>query len=86
MQLNMRVKKTREELEPMKKTLAGIDRALTAQRAAEPPPDKNVDTTFGPDKNVDTTFGIYRRGDGKVVMGNKLVQVDENKKCRWCSV
>ena len=62
---------TRKELEPMRKTLTDIDGALTAQRehVAEPPLAKNVDTTFG----------IYMREDGQLAMGNKIVQVNENK-------
>ena len=58
---------TRKELEPLKETLTGIDGALN--RSAPQP-----------SKGVDSTFGIYRRGDGKLVMGNKVVQSDENKK------
>ena len=53
---------TRKELEPMKETLTGIDRALTAQRVEATPP---------PSKNVDTTFGIYSRQDGQLAMGKK---------------
>ena len=30
--------------------------------------------------SVDTTFGVYRRQDGQIVMGSKIVQVDMNKK------
>ena len=55
----------------MKETLKGIDRALTAQR---------VDATPPLDKNVETTFGIYRRQDGQLAMGNKIVQLNSNKK------
>ena len=58
----------------MKERITGIDRALTAQRVdATPPP---------PDKNVDTTFGLYRRQHGQVAMGNKIVQLQlsENEK------
>ena len=58
---------TRKELEPMKKTLTDIDGALN--RSAPQP-----------GKNVDTTFDIYMRGDGELVMGNKVVQVGENEK------
>ena len=58
---------TRKELEPMKKKLADIDEALNR----EPPQ---------PGKNVDNTFGIYMMRDGQLAMGNKIVQVDENKK------
>ena len=62
---------TRKELEPMRETLTCIDIALTAQR---------VDATPPLDKNVDTTFGIYRRQDGQLGMGNKIVQLNRNKK------
>ena len=62
---------TRKELEPMKKTLTDIDGALTAQR---------VDARPQQDKSVDTTFGVYRRQNGQLVMGSKIVQVDLNKK------
>ena len=64
---------TRKELEPMKETLTGIDRALTAQR---------VDATPLPSKNVDTIFGKYRRQDCKLATGKKIVQLqlNENKK------
>ena len=58
---------TRKELEPIKKTFTDNDGALN--RSAPQP-----------GKNVDTTFGIYMRGDGELVMGNKVVQLDENKK------
>ena len=49
----------------MKETLTGIDRVL---KGHSPPQDKDI------------TVGIYRRGDEKLVMGNKIVQIDENKK------
>ena len=32
-----------------------------------------------PGKNVDTTFGIYERGDGRLQVGNKIVEIDENE-------
>ena len=51
----------------MKKTLTDIDGALNR-------------TAPQPGKNVDTTFGIYMRGVGELVMGNKIVEIDENKK------
>ena len=60
---------TRKELEPMKKTLTGIDRALAAKRVAHSPP-----------QDKDITFDIYSGGDGKLVMGNKVVQIIKNKK------
>ena len=56
---------TRKVLEPMKKTLTDIDGALNR-------------STPQPGKSVDNTFGIYMRGDGELVMGNKVVQIDEN--------
>ena len=62
---------TRKELEPLKETLTDIDRALAPQ---------HVDATPPWDKNVDTTFGIYRRQDGQPAMGNKIVQLNRNKK------
>ena len=58
---------TRKELEPMKKTLADIVGALNRSAPQS-------------SKIVDNTFGIYIRGDGKLVMGNKIVEIDENKK------
>ena len=61
---------TRKELGPMKETLTCIERALTAQRVYATPP---------LDKNVDTTFGIYRRQDGQLAMGSKIVQLNGNK-------
>ena len=61
---------TRKEFALMKKTLKDIDGALTAQRehatVAKPQPSNNIDTTFG----------IYRRQDGQLGMGSKVVQVD----------
>ena len=44
---------------------------MTAQRADVTPP---------LDKDFDTTCGIYRRQDGKLVMGNKTMQFDRNIK------
>ena len=57
---------TRKELEPMKKTLAGIDGAL-----------KPVAEAIGP--RVDNTFGIYSRKDGQMQMGIKLVKISEDE-------
>ena len=57
---------TREELEPMKKTLADIDGALKPVAAPQP------------SKQVDTTFGIYRRKDAQLQMGSEIVGVNEN--------
>ena len=62
---------TRKVLEPMKKTLTDIDGALTAQR---------VDAKPHPCKNVATTFGIYMRQDGKLAIGNEVVQINRNKR------
>ena len=31
-------------------------------------------------KNLDITFGIYRRKDGQLQMGNKIVEIDEHDK------
>ena len=66
---------TRKKLKPMKKTLTDID-------------GYRVDAAPQPGKNVDNTFGKYMRRDGQLAMGNKIVQVDENKKtkCRWYRV
>ena len=58
---------TRKELTPMKKTLMDIDGALTAHRVDARPP---------PNKKADTTFGIYRRHDGQLGMGNKVLWKD----------
>ena len=57
---------TRKELEPMKKTLTDIDGALNRY-------------TPQPGKSVDNTLGIDMTGDGELVMGNKVLQIDENK-------
>ena len=60
----------------MKEMLTGIDRALTAQCVGATP-----------QLGKDITFGIYRRGDGKLVMRNKIVQIDEsNKTCVYGTV
>ena len=67
---------TRKELEPMKKKLSDIDGALKA----------SIDGALKPvaalqrGKNLDTTFGIYRRKDGQLQMGNKIVEIDEHEK------
>ena len=63
---------TRKKLELMKKTLTDIEGDLTAQRehVAKPP--------LG--KSADTTFGIYMREDGQLAMGNKIVQVNRDRK------
>ena len=54
----------------MKKTLTDIDGALTAQHVDARPP--LIKTTIA-------TFCIYRRQDGKLRMGNKVVQIDGDK-------
>ena len=61
---------TKKELAPMKKTLTDIDVALTAQR---------VDVRPLSSKTSDTTFGIYRKPDGKLGMGNRVVQISDDK-------
>ena len=61
---------TKKELAPMKKTLTDIDVTLTAQR---------VDARPLSSKTSDTTFGIYRRPDGKLGMGNRVVQISDDK-------
>ena len=63
---------TRKELAPMKKTLTGIDGALTAQRATDARPQL--------DNNTDATFGLFQRQDGQLGMWNKVVRIDGNKK------
>ena len=63
---------TRKELKPMKKKLTDIDGASAAQCVEARSPT--------PSKNVDTTIGIYRREDGQLVMGSKVVQLNGNKK------
>ena len=52
----------------MKKTLADIDGALKPVAALQP------------GNNVDATFGIYRRKDGQLQMGNKIVEIDEHER------
>ena len=69
----------RKELTPMKKTSTDIDGALAAQRATDAPSKPR------PGKNVDITFGIYKKQDGQLSMGNKIVWSDgkilvDNKK------
>ena len=56
----------------MKKTLTGIDGALTAQRATNARP--------RPDKNTDTTFGLFQRQDGHLGTGNKVMRFGANGK------
>ena len=67
---------TRKELEPMKKKLSDIDGALKASidEALKPV------AALQPGKNLDTTFGIYRRKDGQLQMGNKIVEIYENER------
>ena len=65
---------TRKELEPMKNKLSDIDEALNAHGTLKPV------ASHRPGKNLYTTFGIYRRKDGQLQMGNKIVQIDENSK------
>ena len=60
---------TRKDLAPMK--ITDIDGALTAQR---------VEARSPLSKNTDTAFGVYKRQDGQLIMGNKVVQFDGNKK------
>ena len=63
---------TRKELTPMKKTSTDIDGALN--RAAK------AFKLSGPrDKNVDNIFGIYRRKDGQLQMGSKLVETSADE-------
>ena len=55
----------------MKQTLTDIDGALSAQRV-DAKPQLNI--------SADTTFGIYTRQEGQLAMGNKIVQINRNKK------
>ena len=66
---------TRKELEPMKKKLSDIDGALKASIDVALKPV----AALQPGKNLDTTFGIYRRKDGQLQMGNKIVEIDEHE-------
>ena len=54
----------------MKKMLTDIDGALNRDTDAKPSQQK---------RSSDLTFGIYMRQDGQLAMGNKVVQIDENK-------
>ena len=66
---------TRRELERMKKKLSDIDGALKASIDGALKPV----AALQPGKNLDTTFGIYRRKDGQLQMGNKIVEIDERE-------
>ena len=65
---------TRKELAPMKKTLMDIDGALVAQGATDAP------SRPQPNKNPEFPFGIYRKRDGQLGMGSKVVRIDVNRK------
>ena len=65
------VEETRKDLEPMKETLTGIDRALTAQRVETRPPPLS--------KAVDHTYSSYKK-DGRLWMENKAVRLDLERK------
>ena len=67
---------TRKELEPMKNKLSDIDGVLKAIIYGTLKPV----ATLQHGKNLDTTFGIYRRKDGQLQIGNKIVEVDEHDK------
>ena len=67
---------TRKELEAMKNKLSDIDEALKASMYGTLKPVASQQ----PGKNLDTTFGIYRRKDGQLQMGNKIVEIDEHDK------
>ena len=67
---------TRKELETMKNELSDIDEALKASMYGTLKPVASQQ----PGKNLDTTFGIYRRKDGQLQMGNKIVEIDEHDK------
>ena len=64
---------TRKELAPMKKTLTDIDGAMNPDTDAIPQSRRSQS------RSSDLTFGIYRRQDGQLAIGNKVVQIDENK-------
>ena len=64
---------TRKELTPMKKMLTDIDGALNRAAGAFKPSGPRV-------KNVDNTFCIYRRKNGQLQMGNKVVMTSEDGK------
>ena len=57
----------------MKKMLTDIDAALNRDDEAFKP-------SGPPVKNVDNTFGIYRRKDGQLEMGSKVVKTGEDGK------
>ena len=65
---------TRKELAPIKKTLTDIDGALNRDTDAIPQQSRSSQS-----RSSDLTFGIYRRQDGQLAMGNKVVPTDENK-------
>ena len=67
---------TRKELEPMKKKLSDFDGALKASIDGALKPV----AALQPGRNLDTTFGIYRRKNGQLQMGNKIVEIDENER------
>ena len=62
-------KETRKEFAPMKKALTDIDGALIAQRADAP-------FKLPLDKYANVTFGVYKKQDGQLVMGNKVIWGD----------
>ena len=63
---------TWKELKPMKKVLVDIDGALKPVAEAPEPTGPQV-------KNVDKTFGIYRRKNGQLQMGIKIVKKSEDE-------
>ena len=66
---------TRKEPAPMKNTLTDIDGALNSTTKATSklqPPLNN--------KNADIAFGLYRKQDGQLGMGNKVVRLDVNRR------
>ena len=67
---------TRKELEPMKKKLSDIDGALKSSIDGVLKPV----AALQPGKYLDTTLGIYRRKDGQLQMGDKIVEIDEHDK------
>ena len=61
---------TRKQLEPMKKTLAGIDGAVQRATPLEEGKSASKPRAYN---HTDRTFGFYRREDGHLGMGDKVV-------------
>ena len=64
------VNSTKQAAEDIRKELEPMKKTLT-----------DIDGALSAQReNVDNTFGIYMNQDGEIAMGNKIVQVNENKK------